>query len=157
MDDIVILHSDKEVLREFLAKIKQYLSEELDLKVKSNWQIFPTSVRGIDFVGYRHFYGYKLLRKGTCKRFKRKLKGLLKKQKEGKLFNYTEWCGVNSYNGWLKWCNSLRLRKKYVLPVVESLVRYYKDIILKDIKNWEKRLKKYSEVFYEGYGNCIWG
>ena len=35
-----------------------------------NWQVFPVDVRGIDFIGFRCFHGYTLLRKRTYKRFK---------------------------------------------------------------------------------------
>ena len=44
-------------------------AQQNKLKVKDNWQVFPTNIRGVDFVGYRHFRDYKLLRKKTCKRF----------------------------------------------------------------------------------------
>ena len=32
-------------------------------------QVFPTFIRGVDFVGYRFFFDYTLLRKSTCKNF----------------------------------------------------------------------------------------
>ena len=67
MDDIIIFSNSKEQLWDWFKKIKIYLKEELALDIKSNYQIFPTNVRGVDFVGYRHFIGYKLLRKSTLK------------------------------------------------------------------------------------------
>ena len=67
MDDIIIFSNSKEQLWDWFKKIKIYLKEELDLDIKSNYQVFPTNVRGVDFVGYRHFIGYKLLRKSTLK------------------------------------------------------------------------------------------
>ena len=56
MDDIVILGSDKKELHKPLLEIKEYFRKELKLTVKDNWQVFPTFVRGIDFVGYRTFF-----------------------------------------------------------------------------------------------------
>jgi hypothetical protein len=52
----------------------------LNLKIKANYQIFPTGERGVDYVGYRYFYGYKLLRKRTAEKFKKKALKLKEKQ-----------------------------------------------------------------------------
>ena len=112
--------------------MNEYLNKNLKLKIKQNWQVFPTGVRGVDFVGYRFFFGYKLLRKSTCKKFKRKMLHIKQKQDEGKLINYSEWCSVNSYAGWLSWCDSWRLFEKYITPILSSVFKYYKDIIKKD-------------------------
>ena len=49
-DDIVILSSDKNFLRNVLIAIKMYLKEVLNLRLKSNYQIFPVDDRGVDFV-----------------------------------------------------------------------------------------------------------
>lgn len=129
MDDVVIFHYSNSYLHWLRKEIESYLANELDLKLKPNWQVFPTDVRGVDFVGFRHFFGYKLLRKTTCKKMKKKLIRMRRKQEEGKLFSYSEWCAVNSYHGWLKWCDSYRLRQKYIVPIQASLDRYYSEII----------------------------
>ena len=106
MDDMTIFHKSKEFLHWLFEKMNEYLNENLKLTIKHNWQVFPTAIRGVDFVGYRFFFGYKLLRKSICKKFKRKMLDIKKKQDAGKLINYSEWCSVNSYAGWLSWCNS---------------------------------------------------
>jgi hypothetical protein len=53
-DDIVILHQNKDALHKMYEQIEAYM-KQLKLKPKSNWQIFPVAVRGIDFLGYRFF------------------------------------------------------------------------------------------------------
>ena len=138
MDDMVIFHRSKEFLHWLFLKMNEYLNENLKLTIKQNWQVFPTDVRGVDFVGYRFFFGYKLLRKSTCKKFKRKMLHIKQKQDEGKLINYSEWCSVNSYAGWLSWCDSWRLFEKYITPILTSVFRYYKDIIKKDAQPKDK-------------------
>jgi hypothetical protein len=125
MDDVVILGNSKEKLHELRKEIDQYFRKKLKLKIKENWQVFPTYVRGIDFVGYRTFMNYKLLRKSTCKQFKRKMIALNKKQIEGIEMTYSEWCSINSYKGWLIHCNSYRLSKKYVEPIQQFATNYY--------------------------------
>ena len=132
MDDMTIFHKSKEFLHWLFLKMNKYLNKNLKLTIKQNWQVFPTGVRGVDFVGYRFFFGYKLLRKSTCKKFKRKMLHIKQKQDEGKLINYSEWCSVNSYAGWLSWCNSWRLFEKYITPILKSVFDYYLKVIKKD-------------------------
>lgn len=125
MDDLVILSDSKEWLHQLKENIDGYLAEHLNLGLKANWQVFPTDVRGVDFVGYRHFYDYKLLRKTTCKRMKKKVKTIHKKIKAGKEISYSDFCCANSYLGWVKWCNGYRLINKYVTPLQPTLTHYY--------------------------------
>lgn len=117
MDDIVILMDSKEKLHDIKLQVTNYLETNLLLKVKDNWQIFPTAVRGIDFVGYRIFPKYTLLRKSTCKKFKIKVKSINRKIKNNKKITYSDFCSINSYKGWLKHCNSYRLTQKYLIPI----------------------------------------
>lgn len=116
MDDIVILSSDKDFLHILKREIDIYLKENLDLKIKENWQVFPIDKRGIDFVGYRTFRRYKLLRKSTYKRMKEKCRKMNKKRN----LSFSEFCTVNSYKGWLKWCNSHNLSLKYIVPLMRK-------------------------------------
>jgi hypothetical protein len=126
MDDIVILAGTKEELHTLHRKISEYLSTHLQLTIKGNWQIFPTAVRGVDFVGYRHFYGYQLLRKGTYKRFRRKMLKIKRKKNKGKPINRKDWSSFNSYKGWLLWCNSHNLSNRYLEPIRDCVDEYYK-------------------------------
>lgn len=109
MDDVVILGNSEEELYSLLEDIKIYLSN-IKLELKDNYQRFPTNVRGIDFLGYRIFDTYVLVRKNICKKFKRKIREIKKKGE----ITYSDNCAINSYLGWLKWCNSYRLTDKYM-------------------------------------------
>lgn len=131
MDDIVILHNNKKYLRKLKNEIEQYLDENLDLKLKENWQVFPIDIRGIDFLGYRHFGNFILLRKSTTKEMKIKMKFLLNKCEQGINLTYSEWCSINSYKGWLKWCNSYNLYNKYIKPLEKYERQYYRKYIKK--------------------------
>lgn len=125
MDDIVIFGSSKEDLHELRKDADEYFRKELKLTIKDNWQVFPTFVRGLDFVGYRFFLEYTLLRKSTCKAFKQKMLHIRKKVDSGGEMNYSEWCSVNSYDGWLKPCDSYRLKEKYLNPLKPYADEYY--------------------------------
>lgn len=124
-DDLVILHGDKTFLHNLEREINKYFTDKLDLQVKGNWQVFPVDVRGIDFVGYRHFRKYILLRKTTAVSLKRKMVAVKKKMECGCRINYSEWCSINSYDGWLKWCNSYHIKKKYIAPLKGISDQYY--------------------------------
>lgn len=129
MDDIVIFGETKEELHRLLEDIRKYFMDNMKLMVKGNYQIFPTYVRGVDYLGYRLFLNYILLRKSTCKDMKVKMLTIKDKVSTGNLMNYSEWCSINSYRGWLKPCNSFRLEQKYIKPLIPHCERYYETII----------------------------
>ena len=111
-DDIVLLSGSKEELRNALGEIRKIAAEKLELKIKENYQIFPTRKRGIDFLGYRFFGNYILLRKRVLKELKRKLIPLQEKE----ILTNSENSQINSYKGWLKFCDGFNLHKKYLAP-----------------------------------------
>lgn len=142
MDDVVIFASSKEELHEIHRKVTAYTRDYLHLNIKGNYQIFPTKVRGVDFVGYRFFGEYTLLRKSTAINFKRKMRACRKKMENNIPPTYSEWCSFNSYKGWLGNCDSYRLFKKYMEPLIEYMQDYY-----------EKEVKGHAEV-YRGFLQC---
>lgn len=105
-DDIVILSSNKEYLHAIFLKIKDYLDINLKLTIKKNYQIFPTSIRGIDFLGYRFYHTHTLVRKSIVKNYKRKLK-------HTQLNGHKRRSQLASYNGWFLHANTFNLLKKY--------------------------------------------
>lgn len=133
MDDICIFHNDKIFLHQLKLEIEQYFKEN-HLTIKSNWQIFLSNSRGIDFVGYRVFNGFSLLRKSTCLKFKRKMRMIIKKTNKNNLMNYNDWCSISSYIGWLIYCDSNRLILKYICPLLSPYERYY-NLIIRGEKN----------------------
>lgn len=132
MDDIIILSGSKEELREILTKIEMYFTNELELKIKENYQIFPVASRGIDFLGYRVFPEFVLLRKTTAKNMKIKIRSTWKTIDSKGMMSQNQWCAINSYGGWLIWCNGYRLKTKYLKPLEEHCQKYYKEVIKHD-------------------------
>ena len=157
MDDIVIFGETKEELHKLLEEIRKYFRVNLKLEIKGNYQIFPSYVRGVDYVGYRTFMNFKLLRKSTCKKFKRRMLQIKEKQDKGEIINYQEWCSANSYIGWLKWCDSWRLFEKYIEPIIPSLLIYYQDVVIVDKQPKSKvvSFNKYKEKIYKKKGRCV--
>ncbi|MDR3057746.1 MAG: reverse transcriptase/maturase family protein [Prevotella sp.] len=107
-DDMVILHSDKDYLRSLFLEIQLYLNNNLNLQVKSNWQIFPVASRGIDFLGYVFYHTHTRLRKRIKQRFCRRIAQLSKRDISEKEYQQV----VCSWMGWAKHCDSKYLLKK---------------------------------------------
>ena len=105
--------------------IDVYFKNELKLNIKDKWQVFPSYVRGVDFLGYRTFLNHTLLRKSTCLDMERKLTAIRKKVESGNMMNYSEWCSINSYKGWTDYGNCFRLTQKYVEPLIPYATKYY--------------------------------
>ncbi len=81
VDDFVILHSSMKKLEEWKEDINNFLRQKLKLAMhKNKTKVVPLS-RGIDFVGFRNFYYFRLLRKRNIKNMKNKILGY----KEGKI------------------------------------------------------------------------
>ena len=110
VDDFIILHNSKPQLEIWKQEINNFLKEKLKLELHSEKsRIIPLS-RGIDFVGFRNFYYFKLLRKRNIIKMKNKIKLF----NEGKI-SYKKL--LESFQGWLayaKWANSYNLTKNII-------------------------------------------
>lgn len=151
MDDMVILSDSKEFLHYLRKLISEYLYTNLKLVLKNSWQVFPTKDRGIDYIGYRIFPDYILLRKRTVKTLEKSLVYIRHKIEQGEELTYHDYCSVNSYLGWVKPCDSYRLKRKYIEPIMPYVNMYYykylcndkkEDDIVKQFLNVESTVKK---------------
>jgi len=105
VDDFVILHKSEEQLQIWKKKIEYFLSEKLHLELHPDKSKIVFLSKGVDFVGFRIFYHYKLLRKRNRKAMKSKI---LKCEDEKKL--------IESFRGWKaysKWANTFYLTNNF--------------------------------------------
>jgi len=109
-DDIVTFSNNKEDLHELRKDIEEYLSSNLKLRLKRNYQIFPLDSRGLDFVGYKFFHTHTLLRKSIKLGLYKSLRKLRKWKRSSKYIQKK----LCAYFGWLKFCNSKHLCKKHI-------------------------------------------
>lgn len=72
MDDVIILGHSQAELKIIKEKIETFAKEKMNLNI-SRWQVASIS-RGINFLGYRIWKNYKLLRKSSVIKAKRKIK-----------------------------------------------------------------------------------
>lgn len=106
-DDLVLLGQDKPTLSAARAEIERFAKDELRLLFNQNWQIFPTKIRGIDFLGYRFFGDFTLVRKSIAQGFKRAMQDI--RLRPGP----TSINRAMSYRGWFKYANARRLWAAY--------------------------------------------
>lgn len=114
MDDMCIIHHDKNQLHEWRGDIERFLSSKLSLSTNNKTQVFPISKsngRALDFLGFRIYSHHRLLRKGSVKKIRTKLKRYRKLFKAGEIgicdfdSNVQSWIGHASHantNGLMK-------------------------------------------------------
>jgi hypothetical protein len=134
VDDLVILGPNKKKLHKMRSEIATYL-EEMDLKLKQNWQVFKVNSRAIDFLGFRFFRNKTILRKRNALRIKRRI-GKIKKKG---FLNYKDACAIVSYWGWMKRSDSYYFYHKYVKPVMN--IEFAKKVVsdVAKIRNYTGR------------------
>lgn len=107
-DDIVMLSATKTELWNTYKAVESYLDNELKLQIKDNYQVFPVQSRGIDFLGYRFFHKYTLLRKSIATKMKRRVRQISKHAAPHKSKSVRS--TLASYSGWMKHANCHNLK-----------------------------------------------
>ncbi len=136
MDDMLFFGTSPEELRRVFREVEWYLRRNLYLEVKPNWQIFPVSVRGVDFVGYRVRSNCVILRKRTWLNLQRKCRHLRRVAMTFGELTLSERSSLGAYMGWVIHCTP-RVRQRIFetqfkpilqrcgLPIPKRLKRYY--------------------------------
>lgn len=116
VDDFVILHNSREQLEIWKQEIDKFLKEKLSLELHPHKsKIIPLS-RGIDFVGFRNFYYFRLLRKRNL----RKILFKIEKYKNGELNKEKLLEGFNGWNAYAKWADSYKLRREIIKKIYSN-------------------------------------
>lgn len=115
MDDIVIIAPNKEIAREWLAKIKVFLQERLHLETNQKTKIFYVR-QGVNAYGFKIKATHLLLRTESKRKEKRRIKAMIKKLKEGKITKKEIVQAVNSWLGFARWACAYNLAKKIFAP-----------------------------------------
>lgn len=118
-DDFCVYSNDLKQLHKLRNIVEDFLKVKLKLKF-SKCDIFQVK-QGVDFLGYRHFPNYILLRKSTVKRVKRRLIRMPKMLKFKLITKEQFRSSIASTWGWLKWANTYNLQIKYKLDELMQL------------------------------------
>jgi RNA-directed DNA polymerase len=101
-DDFILLSQDKEYLKSIKNRIQHYLFFKLKLSLHEDKVFLKTVDSGVDFLGWNHFEGFRVLRTVSRRRMFKKIK----KNNEEKI--------VNSYLGLLTHGNTYNFEKKII-------------------------------------------
>lgn len=116
VDDFVILYNSKGQLKYWKERIDEFLKEKLGLCLHPDKSRIIPLIRGIDFMGFRSFYYFKLLRRRNIRKMNYKIekyqKGEFSKEKILKIFH--------GWNAYAKWANSYKIRKKIVKEIYST-------------------------------------
>ena len=131
MDDIVIFGSNKRELHRIFKRIEEYLGS-INLKVKSNWQVFRFDYidkngkrqgRFVDFMGFKFYRDKTTIRKSIFLRACRTARRISKKLK----ISWRDACQILSYMGWFYPTDTFKAYLKHIKPFVS--VRMCKKIM----------------------------
>ncbi len=121
MDDMVLIHNDKEYLKECKTKIQQFVQEKLKLSLNSKTQIGLLK-DGIDFLGFNHKLNengqvIRFLRQSAKIRLKKHIKNLRNLRDKGIINDNDCEIRLQAYEGYLRHSNTHKLlyniKKKY--------------------------------------------
>jgi len=121
MDDFLILNESKYELHKVKDKIELFLSS---IKLKfhpKKVNIFPVRL-GVDFLGYRIFRDYRLIRKSTVRRFIRNVNRKIRRCDLGVVSFDKLLESFNSWEAYMGYGNSYKLRNSLY-------VMYFRDVV----------------------------
>jgi RNA-directed DNA polymerase len=108
VDDFVILHKSELQLTTWKREIEIFLKENLKIELHKEKSKIISLSRGVDFIGFRNFYHFRLLRKrNLCK-----IEMIINLANEGKI---SEEKFAEIFQGWTaysKWANSYNTIRK---------------------------------------------
>ncbi len=115
VDDFVIFNTSKKKLMIWENEVNKFLNKKLKLELHPDKSRIINLSKGVDFVGFRNFYYYKLLRKRNIKNMRRKIDSFNKREiTYKKLFE-----SFQGWNAYAKWSNSHNLRKKLINKILK--------------------------------------
>ena len=111
MDDFVMLLDNKNECIRVMREINDFLNDRLHLKLNKKSKYFHNKY-GINFLGYRIFNDYRLLRKNSIKKIKKNVRIWKKRYKDDLLKNKEVELSLNSWYAHIKHCDSYGLKNK---------------------------------------------
>ncbi len=108
-DDFVVVSRDKKYLEDIIPQIREFLSDELGLRLHPNKVYIRKFNQGIDFLGYIILPHHRLLRTKTKKRMFKKLKKRIVEFRTEKITEQALNQSLQSYLGVLSHANAYKI------------------------------------------------
>ena len=110
VDDFVILHNNKKILEDYKEQIEIFL-KTIKLEIHPEKSKIYSLHKGVNLLGYRIFYHYRLLRKSSLRKFQKRLEKLLTQYKVGEIDCDKISSSITGWNGYAIWANTYKLRQ----------------------------------------------
>lgn len=104
-DDFCLFGNDKAALHRACDAIREFLASQLKLTF-SRASVYPTS-RGVDFIGYRHFRNFVLLRRRTSNRMRRRVIEIARHNDTSEIARGR----LSATYGWARWASTYNYRR----------------------------------------------
>ncbi len=134
MDDILLFHTDKKQLREWQARLTEFLYEELYLTVNPRKvRVYPSRL-GVDFVGYVLYPYSRRVRASSVRRFRRRFHKQLRGMIKGELStanvvsSFNAWAAHAAHGGGGPLIEQTRLKKDNALFIRWVITQYRKSL-----------------------------
>ena len=114
VDDFIILHNKYKILKNYKELINDYLINNLKLELHPNKSKIILLRNGVNLLGYRIFYHFKLLRKSNKRKFERKFNVKLKLFNQGLLSPEEFISSLQGWFGYAMWANTYKFRQNIV-------------------------------------------
>lgn len=112
VDDFIILERSRKLLEEYKTKISEFLQSELKLELHPQKTSIIPLHSGITLLGFRIFYGYKLLKKSNQKRVAKRLLKFKAKLEKGEISKERILLSLAGWEGYATMANTYKLRKR---------------------------------------------
>lgn len=125
-DDCVFFGKTKEELFVVQREVENFIRNELQQELSFS-EVFPVK-QGIDFLGYRHFKGYTILRKRTALKFKRAMAKIQSGKDKRTLLEKLS--TINSYKGYAEHCYTYNLIRKLKMDktIANMTIKEFKEV-----------------------------
>lgn len=111
-DDFMILKKKSRPLEEAKAKIERFLKERLCLSLNQDKTKIARTNKGVDFLGYKVFYFYKLIRKRNLNAFKERLLVWQRQLREKRISAKDITLRIRGWVEYARYADSYKIRKK---------------------------------------------
>lgn len=116
----MILHNNRNILESYKQEINNFLKNNLKIELHNEKSKIMKLKQGINFLGFRNFYYYRILKKNKRKIIKNKLNLILRECRETDDYERLRQ-RFESILTHLEFCNGFNLRKKIVKNLAKDL------------------------------------
>ena len=142
MDDMVIFGNNKKELHKARLQIEKFITEELGLQIKKNWQVFRFDYvdrkgkrrgRPLDFMGFKFYRDRTTIRKSILQGIRGKVNRVKRKEK----ITWVDAGSLLSRLGWIWHSDTYAYYERYIKPYVK--VKVLKTLVSKHARKENER------------------